>query len=102
VAPVGIGAALGTQEGYPVVLEILPGTPAQLGGQLQKGDRILSLAQGDGAFVDTRNVAMADIVQMVRGTPGSLLQLHVLPANSTPNTLPRIVSIVREQLKFKQ
>jgi hypothetical protein len=102
VAPVGIGAALGTQDGYPVVLNVLPGTPAELSGQLQKGDRILALSQGNNPFVDTRNVSLADIVQMIRGASGSSLQLQVLPANAPPNSLPRTVSLVREQLKFKK
>jgi len=101
VAPVGIGAALGTQDGYPVILNVLPGTPAELSGQLHKGDRILALSQGGNPFVDTRNVALADIVQMVRGVSGSQLQLQVLPADAPPNSLPRTVSLVREQLKFR-
>jgi len=102
VAPVGIGAALGTQEGYPVVLQVLPGTPTELSGQLHKGDRILALSQGDSSFVDTRNVSLADIVKMVRGASGSLLQLQVLPENSPPNSLPRTISLTREQVKFKK
>jgi hypothetical protein len=102
VAPVGIGAALGMQEGYPVVTQVLPGTPAELSGQLHRGDRILALSQGDSSFVDTRNVALADIVKMVRGASGSLLQLQVLPENSPPNSLPRTVSLIREQVKFKK
>src|SRR5262249_38124974 len=50
VAPVGIGAALAMKDGYPVINNLLPGTPAQLSGQLQAGDRIVALAQGDNAF----------------------------------------------------
>ncbi len=102
VAPVGIGAALATQEGYPVILNVLPGTPAEVSGQLHKGDRIVGLSQGDNSFVDARNVSLADIVQMVRGAAGSVLQLQIVPANSPPNALPRTVSLVREQVKFKK
>ena len=72
VAPVGIGAALRMVDGYPVVNELLPGTPAQLSGQIHPGDRILALAQGGSAFVDIHSLPLQDVVQMVRGAPGSL------------------------------
>jgi len=45
-APVGIGVALRMQDGYPVMYELVPGTPAELSGQIRAGDRIVALAQG--------------------------------------------------------
>jgi carboxyl-terminal processing protease len=102
VAPVGIGAALGMQDGYPVVMELFPGTPAQLSGQIGPGDRIVALAQGNSSFVDAHDVPLADIVNMVRGAPGTLLKLQVMPANAPPNSAPRTVFIVRDQIKFKK
>ena len=102
VAPVGIGAAMEVKDGYPVIRQLLPGTPAELSGQIQPGDRILALAQGDNTFVDAHGLALKDIVQMIRGAPGSLVQLQVLPADAAPNTTPRTVSIVRGQIKFKR
>ena len=101
VSPVGIGAALGITDGYPVINGVLPGTPAELSGQLHKGDRILALAQGDNSFVDAHTLSLRDIVQMVRGAPGTLLQLQVVPADAPPNSLPRTVAITRDQIKFK-
>src|SRR5262249_13850064 len=59
VAPVGIGAVLSVQEGYPVINQLLPGTPAELSGQVRPGDRILALAQGDSAFVNARDLPLA-------------------------------------------
>ncbi len=102
VAPVGIGAALSIQDGYPVINGLLPGTPAELSGQLHVGDRVLGLAQGDNSFVDTHSVSLADVVQMIRGAPNTLVQLQVLPADAPPNSAPRTVSITRDQLKFKR
>ena len=102
VAPVGIGAALAMQDGFPVIKQVLPGTPSELSGQLHPGDRILALAQGDNSFVEARNLSLQDIVQMVRGAPGTLLQLQVLSADAPPNSLPRTVPIIRDQIKFKQ
>jgi carboxyl-terminal processing protease len=81
---------------------LLPGTPAELGGVLHPGDRIVALAQGDYAFVDARSLPMPDLVQAIRGAPGSLLQLQVLSADAPPDSPPRMISIVRGQIKFKR
>jgi hypothetical protein len=102
VAPVGIGAELRVQDGYPVINRLLPGTPAELGGQLHPGDRIVGMAQGNNSFVDARGLALPDVVQAIRGAPGTLLQLQVLPADAPPDSSPRTVAVVRGQIKFKQ
>ena len=102
VAPVGIGAELRAQDGYPVINRLFPGMPADLSGQLQAGDRILGIAQGDNSFVDARSLSLGEVVQMIRGAPGSLLQLQVLPADAPPGTPPRTVSIIRDQIKYKR
>ena len=101
-APVGIGAVLSMQQGYPVINDLLAGAPAALSGQLNKGDRIVALAQGDNSFVDARTLPLADVVQMIRGAPGTLLQLQVLAADAPPGSAPRTVSILRDQVKFKR
>lgn len=100
-APVGIGAMLKMDDGYPVINDLVPDSPAQLSGQLHQGDRILGLAQGDNTFVDARNLSLQKIVEMVRGAPNTLLQLQVV-APDDPASTPRTVSIYRNQLKFKR
>ncbi len=102
VAPVGIGAELRLQDGYAVINRLLPGTPAELSGQLRPGDRILALAQGDNSFVDARGLGLKDLVEAIRGAPGTLLQLQVLPADAPLDSPPRTLSIVRGQIKFKR
>jgi hypothetical protein len=102
-APVGIGTAVGIEDGYAVIKQLIPGAPAELSGQLHEGDRIIaSLAQGDNAFVDAHNIALKNIVDMIRGLPGTVLQLQVLSADAPPGSPPQIVSITRDQLKFKK
>ena len=100
-APVGIGAQLQIKDGYPSVNGLMAGSPAQLGGQLQPGDRIIALAQGDNAFMNMQNVALADVVQMIRGAPGTALQLQILAADAPPNAPPRTITIYRDQIKFR-
>jgi hypothetical protein len=99
-APVGIGTALKVEDGYPVITELIPGTPAQKSGQLRPGDRILALAQGDGAFINAQSVPLEQIVAMVRGAPNTMLQLQVLAPDAPPNSPPRRVTIFRDQIKF--
>jgi carboxyl-terminal processing protease len=90
------------QDGLPVINRLLPGMPADLGGQLQPGDPIVAKAQGNNAFVDARGMALVDVVQAIRGVPGSLLQLQVLSADAPPDATPRAVAIFRGQIKFKR
>ena len=94
--------ALGLQDGYAVVRQLLPGTPAELSGQLHPGDRILALAQGDNSFMDVHGVPLAQLVEMIRGNPGTTLQLQVLSADAPADSMPRTISIVRDQIKFKR
>jgi len=93
---------VGVEDGYAVIKQLIPGTPAELSGQLHEGDRIVALAQGDNAFVDAHNIALKDIVDMIRGMPGTVLQLQILSADAPPGSQPQIVSITRDQLKFKK
>ena len=102
IAPVGIGTALTMQNGYPVINQLVPGTPAERSGQLRVGDRIVALAQGDNVFVDLHELPLSDIVQTIRGAPNTLVQLQVLSADAAPNSAPRTVSITRDQIKFKK
>jgi hypothetical protein len=102
VAPVGIGAEVTMQAGYAVIAGLVPDAPADISGLLHKGDRIVALAQGDSSYVDARNLSLQEVVQMIRGVPGTTLQLQLLAADAPPDSTPRTVSIVRDQIKFKR
>lgn len=102
VAPVGIGAELRTDNGYQVINRLLPGSPAEVSGQLRPGDRIIGMADGNNPFIDARGLSLSDVVQRVRGAPGTVLQLQVLPADAPADSTPRTVTIVREQILHKK
>jgi len=102
-APVGIGAELRSgEDGYVMINGLVPGSPAQLSGQLHPGDRIVAIAQGDNPFLNAQDLKLAHLVAMIRGAPGTVLQLQVLPAGAPPNSAPRTITIVRDQIKFKR
>jgi carboxyl-terminal processing protease len=90
------------QDGYPIIGGLLPGTPAALSGQIHSGDRIIGVAQGDNRFVDAAGLSLADLVQMIRGAPGTMVQLQLVPTDAGPNTSPRTIAIVRDQIRHKQ
>jgi hypothetical protein len=101
VAPTGIGAALRVQDGHPIIEQLVPGAPAALSGGLLPGDRIVAIAQGNNVFVDVQNIPLMNVTQMIRGTPGTPVQLQVVAADAPPNSLPRTVTLYRDQIKFK-
>jgi hypothetical protein len=101
-APVGIGTEVAMKDGNPVVVHLLPGAPAELSGQIHPGDRILALAQGDNSFVNAQGIPLSDLVQMIRGAPGTTLQLQILSADAPPGSAPQTISITRDQIKFKR
>ncbi len=102
VAPVGIGAEIAQQDGYAVINRLIPDSPAELSGQLHSADRIVAVAQGDSAFLDTRQLPLSELVQAIRGAPGTLIRLQVLPAAAPPDSPPATVTLFREQIKHKK
>jgi hypothetical protein len=70
---VGIGAVLQSDEGYAKIMELVAGGPASKDGRLKVGDRVSGVAQGDKEFVDTVDMKLDKVVEMIRGrrTPSS-------------------------------
>ena len=56
---------------------IKPGGPAFKQGELQAGDIILKVAQGDGEPVDLFGMRVADAVKLIRGKKSTEVRLTV-------------------------
>ena len=95
----GIGAQLVFEDEYTKVVSIVSGGPADLAGELQPSDRIVSVAQGDEAFVDVIGWRVDDVVQLIRGEKGSVVKLNVLPTGSELQT--KTISITRDTVKLE-
>src|ERR1700739_4992989 len=78
----GIGAELRSDDGYAKVQRLLPGGPAQMSGKMSVGDRIAAVAQGKEAFVDTVDMKLDKVVEMIRGKKGTEVRLQLIPANA--------------------
>jgi len=97
---VGIGAVLSEEEGYCVVKELLPSGPADQSRQIEPGDSIVGVAQGeDGAMKDVIGMPLRKIVKLIRGEEDSTVRLLIRPAEGDPSER-REVSIVREKVKL--
>ena len=67
----GIGAQLIWEDGYTKIKELIPGGPAALSKQLKTGDKIVAVAQGDKTAVDTVEMRLNKVVEMIRGPKGT-------------------------------
>lgn len=99
---VGIGALLQSEDGYAKIKEILPGGPAELEGNLKPNDRVAAVAQGNGNFVDTVDMKLDKVVEMIRGKKGSTVRLQVIPAGVTDPSKRKIVAINRDEVKLTE
>lgn len=77
----GIGAQLGSEDGYVTVSSIVPGGAADKQGELKVGDRLVSVGQGQsGDLVDVVDMKLDQVVEMIRGAAGTYVRLVVKPA----------------------
>jgi carboxyl-terminal processing protease len=98
----GIGAELRAEDGYAKVQRLLPGGPAQMSGKMSVGDRIAAVAQSKDSFVDTVDMKLDKVVEMIRGKKGTVVRLQIIPANSTDPSKRRIVELVRDNVKLTE
>lgn len=94
----GIGASLRTQGPYTVVMELIAGGPAEKGGELQPGDKIIAVGQGDDAPEDVIDLRIDKVVKQIRGKKGTEVKLTVIPSDATDPSQTRVISIVRDKV----
>ncbi len=91
----GIGATLQQKDGYIKVKRIVPGSASWRQGDLEEGDVILKVAQGDtGRMVDVVGMRLDEAVQLIRGPKGSKVRLRVRKLDGTITTIPIIRDVV--------
>jgi carboxyl-terminal processing protease len=97
----GIGATLESSDGYCTVRELVPGGPAARSGVLQRGDRIVSVAQPGKDPQRVTDIPLSRAVELIRGPKGTTVVLGVVPAGAAPGSAPRTVSLVRDQVALE-
>ena len=101
LSTVGVGGSLAFKNGYWVVADLVPGSPAARSGLLCPGDRILAVAQGDGEFENVTDMPFWRVTDLIRGPKGSTVRLTISPAGMT-NDARITVALVREEIKLTE
>ncbi|WP_018628947.1 carboxy terminal-processing peptidase [Niabella aurantiaca] len=91
----GIGAALQQVDGKIKIASINAGSPAEKSGQLQGGDIITKVAQGDGPAEDLMGYNVQDAVKLIRGKEGTIVKLTVRKTDGTV----KVVAIKRAKIE---
>jgi carboxyl-terminal processing protease len=90
----GIGAQLTQKDAYIEVANIVPGSPSWKHGELEAGDIILKVAQGDEEFVDVVDMRLDKAVQLVRGKKGTKVRLNIKKIDGTIKEISLIRDVV--------
>jgi len=98
----GIGAVLRTDKEHTQIVNVVPGGPADLTGNVKAGDRIIAIGQGEkGKMIDVVGWRLSDVVNIIRGKKGSTVVLSVLPSATGLSGKSKKVSIVRDKIKLE-
>lgn len=88
----GIGATLSMKEGYINVEKIVPGSASWKAGDLEAGDLILEVAQGDEPPVDVYDMRLDKAVRLIRGPKGTEVRLTIKKVSGDVE----VISIIRD------
>ncbi len=96
----GIGASLQSLYGETIVKQLVPGGAAEKDGRLKIDDVITGVAQGSegGEFTDIVEMKINDVVQLIRGKPGTVVRLEVTPADKSGR---KVYDITRARIELK-
>lgn len=97
---IGIGAVLSTEDGYCVVREIVPGSPADLSKQIHVNDKIVAVAQAGAEPVDVIGMSLRKVVNMIRGQKGTEIHLTMVPADAADESVQKQVVLVRDVVQL--
>ncbi|RYJ53604.1 tail-specific protease [Flavobacterium petrolei] len=94
----GIGARLQKKNDLTEISELISGGPAWRGKQLEAGDLIMKVAQGNSEAVDIVGMRLDDVVKKIKGPKGSEVRLTVKKVDGTI----KIISIIRDIVEIEE
>ncbi len=94
----GIGATLTSKNGEIKVVKLIPGGAAWRQGELEVGDVILKVAQGDQPPVSIVGMRLDDAVRLIRGKKGTVVRLTVRKVDGTIKE----ISIIRDDVIIEE
>lgn len=96
----GIGAQLQQKAEYIVISKIITGSPCWKQGDLEVGDKILKVAQGDEEPLDVIGMKVRKAVNFIRGPKGSEVRLTVKKSDGSQMIIPIIRDVVELEATF--
>ncbi|RZJ28412.1 MAG: tail-specific protease [Flavobacterium sp.] len=94
----GIGARLQKKNDFTEITELISGGPAWRQKELEPGDIILKVAQGNAEPVDVVGMRLDDVVKKIKGPKGTEVRLSVKKADGTM----KIISIIRDEVEIEE
>lgn len=102
ISLVGIGVTLQNEDGYPKVMAVVPGSPAEKSGLFNINDRIEAVAQGDdGPFTEVAGMKLDNVVKLIRGKKGTVVRLRLIPGDALDPSTRVTASIVRDKILLR-
>ncbi len=94
----GIGARLQKKDDYTRVAELISGGPAWRAGELEVGDIILKVAQGDGPPLDIVGMRLDDAIEFIKGKKGTEVRLTLKKIDGKIE----VISIIRDVVELEE
>ena len=94
----GIGARLQKKNDFTEITELISGGPAWRGKELEAGDVILKVAQGDQEPIEVVGMRLDDVVKKIKGPKGTEVRLTV---KKTDGTI-KIITIIRDEVELEE
>jgi carboxyl-terminal processing protease len=95
----GIGARLLKKGIYTEIFELVSGGPAWKQGELEAGDIILEVAQGDEEPLDIVGMRLDDAIKFIKGKKGTEVKLTV---KKKLDGSKRVISIIRDVVELEE
>ncbi|MBI1782862.1 MAG: carboxy terminal-processing peptidase [Sphingobacteriales bacterium] len=94
----GIGASLKDDDGQIKIATIVTGAPAWKSGEIQVGDAITKVGQGNEERQDLNGYAVEDAVKLIRGKKGTEVKLFIKKSDG----VSKVVSLVRDEIVLEE
>ncbi len=94
----GIGARLQKKGDYTKIVELISGGPAWKAGELEVGDVILKVGQGDKDPVDIVGMRLDDAIEHIKGKKGSEVRLTLKKIDGSTE----VISIIRDVVELEE
>lgn len=94
----GIGARLQKKNDYTEITDLISGGPAWRGKELEAGDVVMKVAQGNEQPVDIVGMRLDDVVKKIKGPKGTEVRLTV---KKTDGSI-KVITIMRDEVELEE